>query len=51
MHCMYCGMPKGTCWAEVMPNSEKKSAHSLTLAFIKLRLSESISQAISQSVS
>ena len=23
IHCMYCGMPKGTSWAETMLNSEK----------------------------
>jgi len=25
MHCMYCGMPKGTSWAEVMSKNEKKN--------------------------
>ena len=24
-HCIYCGMPKGTCQAEGMPNSKKSS--------------------------
>ena len=45
---MYCGMPKGTCRAEVMSNSEKIMP--VVLAVIKLRLSEGISQSVSQSV-
>ena len=49
MDCAYCGMSKGTCWAESMPNSEKIKP--VTLAIIKLRLSEGISQSVSQSVS
>ena len=27
MHCMYCSIPKGTLWAEVMLNSEKSSLY------------------------
>ena len=42
MHCMYCGMPKGTSQAEVMLNSEK--IKSITLAVIELCLSKGISQ-------
>ena len=45
MHCTYCGMPKGTCWAEVMSKSEKIKP--VALAVIKLRLSEGISQSVS----
>jgi len=26
MHCMHCGMPKGTLWAEVTLNTEIKSS-------------------------
>ena len=48
MHCMYCGMPKGTSRAEAMSNSEKIKP--VVLAVIKLRLSEGISKAVSQSV-
>ena len=48
MHCMYCGMPKGTCQAKATSNSQKNS---LALAVIELRLSEGISQLLSQSVS
>jgi len=29
MHCTYCGMPKGTSWAEVTSHSEKNQACSL----------------------
>ena len=43
-------MPKGTCWAEAMSNSEKKNKP-VALAVIELRLSEGISQSITQSVS
>ena len=46
MHCMYCGMPVGTCWAEVMSKKFKPIA----LAVIEIHLSEGISQAGSQSV-
>ena len=49
MHCMYCSMPKGTCRAEAMPNSKKIKP--VALAIIELRLSEGISQLLSQSVS
>ena len=48
MHCTYCGMPKGTCRAEVTLNSEKVKPVALTV--IKLRLSEGISQLLTQSV-
>ena len=41
IHCMYCGMPKGTCPAEVMSNGEKIKP--VALAIIELRLSEGIS--------
>jgi len=41
MHCMYCGMPKGTSRAEATSNSEKIKP--VALAIIKLRLSEGIS--------
>ena len=42
MHYMYCGMPKGTSWAEVTLNSEKIKL--IALAVIELRLSKGISQ-------
>ena len=48
MHCTYCGTPKGTCRAEVTSNSEKIKP--VALAIIELRLSEGISQLLSQSV-
>ena len=49
MHCMYCGMPKGTSWAEATLNSEK--IEPVALAIIQLRLSKaSLSQAVRQSV-
>ena len=48
MHCMYYGMPKGTCRAEAMSNSEKIKP--VALAVIELRLSEGISQSVTQSV-
>jgi len=38
MHCAYCGMPKSTSRAEVMPNSEKTML--VVCAVIKLCLSE-----------
>ena len=41
-------MPKGTCPAEAMLNSE--NVKPVALAVIKLRLSEGISQLLSQSV-
>ena len=47
MHCMYCGMPKGTSWAEETPNSEKLKP--VALAVIELCLSEGISQSVTQS--
>ena len=50
MHCMYCGMPKGTSRTEATSNSEKIKP--VALAVIKLHLSaEGISQWITQSVS
>jgi len=44
---MYCGMPKGTSWAEVTSNSEKIKP--IAIAVITLRLTEGISQSGSQS--
>ena len=44
MHCMCCGMPKGTFWAKVTLNSEKIKL--VALAVIELRLSEGISQSV-----
>ena len=41
-------MLKGTCWDEVMSNTEKLKP--IALAVIKLRSSEGISQVVSQSV-
>ena len=41
-------MPKGTCRAEAMSNSEKIKP--VALVIIKLRLSEGISQSVTQSV-
>jgi len=38
---MYCGIPKGTSWAEAMSNSEKIKP--VALAIIELRWSEGIS--------
>ena len=49
MHCMYCGMPKGTCRAEATSNSEKIKP--IALAVIELRLSEGISQSVSHLLS
>ena len=49
MHCTYCGMTKGTCQAEATSNSEKIKP--IALAIIELRLSEGISQSVTQSVS
>ena len=46
MNCTYCSMPKGTCQAEVMSNSEKIKP--IALAIIELCLSEGISQSVSQ---
>ena len=48
MHRMYCGMPKGTCLAEAMLNSEKIKC--IALAVTNLRLSEDISQSVTQSL-
>ena len=42
-------MPKGTSWAEAMSNSEK--IRPVALAVIELRLSEDVSQSVSQAVS
>ena len=46
---MYCGMPKSTSRAEVTLNNEKIKP--VALAIIELRLSEGISQSVSQVVS
>ena len=46
MHCMYCGMPKGTSQDEATLNSEKIKP--VALAVIKLHLPEDIRQAVSQ---
>ena len=43
-----CGMPKGTSRAEAMSNSEKSKP--IALAVIELRLSEGLSQLLTQSV-
>jgi len=48
MHWTYCGIPKGTSWAEATSNSEK-IIKPVALAIIELRLTEGISQAVSQS--
>ena len=48
MHCMYRGMPKVSCQAEVISNSEKIKP--VALAIIELCLSEGISQTVCQSV-
>ena len=48
MHCMYCGMPKSTSRAEATSNSEKVKP--VALAVIEFRLSEGISQLLTQSV-
>ena len=42
MHCMYCGMPKGTSRVEVM--SIREEIKPVALAVIKLLLAEGISQ-------
>ena len=47
-HCMYCSMPKGTCWAEATSNSEKIKP--VASAVIELHLSEGIGQSVSQPV-
>ena len=44
---LVCGMPKGTCWAEAMLNSEINQARSLSV--IELCLSEGISQSVENS--
>ena len=49
MHIKYCGMPKGTCQAKATSNSE--NIKPVTLAVVKLRLSEGIGQSVSYSVS
>ena len=46
MHCMHCGMPKGTSQAEVTSNSEK--IKSVALAATELRFSEGNSQSVSR---
>ena len=46
MHCTYCGMPRGTCLAEVMSNSNK--VKSIAIVVIELHLSEGISQSVSR---
>ena len=46
MHCIYCGMSKGTSRAETMLNSEKIKP--LALAVIELRLSEGINQSVTR---
>ena len=48
MHCTHCGMPKGTFRAEATSNSE--NIKPVALAVIELRLSEGISQSVSQSL-
>ena len=48
MQCTYCGMPKGTSRAEATSNSE--NIKPVALAVIELRLSEGISQSVTQSV-
>ena len=48
MHYIYCGMPKGTSRAEATSNNEKIKP--VALAVIELRLFDSISQLLSQSV-
>ena len=46
--CIVCtAIPKSTCWAEVMSNSDKIKP--VTLAVIELRLSKGIRQAVSWS--
>jgi len=47
MHCTYCGMPKGTSWAEAMLNSE--NIKSVALAIIKLWRHQSGSQSVENS--
>ena len=49
MHCIYCSIPKGTAWAETMPSSEKIKP--IAIAVIMLRLSEGITQSVSQLLS
>ena len=46
-HCTYCGMSKGTFWAEATSNSEKIKP--VALAIIELCFTEGISQSGSQS--
>ena len=46
MYCMYRGMPKGTCQAIATSNSEQ--INSVSLAVVKICLSEGISQSVSQ---
>ena len=46
---MYCSMRKGTSWAEATSNGEKIKP--VALAVIELRLSEGVSQLLTQSVS
>ena len=49
MNCMYCSMPKDTSWAEVKLNSEKIKP--VAQAVIELRLFDSISKSVTQSIS
>ena len=48
MHGMYCGMPKGTSRAEA--TSPREKIKPVALAVIELRMSESISQSVENSV-
>jgi len=48
MHYIYCGMAKGTSWAEAMSNS--KNFKPVALAIVELCESESISQLVGWSV-
>ena len=48
LYSMYCGMPNGTYPAEATSNSE--NIKPVALAVIELRLSESATQSLSQSV-
>ena len=51
MHCMYCGMPKGSSRAKATSNSEKIKPVTLAdIKLIELDLFEGISQSGNQSV-
>jgi len=47
MDCVYCGMLKGTSWAEATLNSEKINPVPLVIVGLKASVSQSANQAVS----